>query len=315
MTHKKNAPARQVNKFRDLARFVVEHHFGSRPKRLAYLTGGLTNFVFEAAHAEGEFVVRISPDKGAINAFIKEHWVEQAARKAGVPTAEILETGVSVIPFPYVIARKAEGESAIDHPERGKILRELGRLAKQINSIRTHGFGETFDWSNNQLSRNTSIKDYLTGEYDIEGKLRVLDRSGLWEKNTLTALRRVCREMLTLKTRPSLNHGDLRLKNVLANEQGRITAVIDWEKATSNVAPAWELSLALHDLGIDDAQSFVEGYGLTTRKLDEIAPYIKAFNVINYAPEVGRAIDTKDKRALDRLKQRFSGTFDLFSIG
>jgi hygromycin-B 4-O-kinase len=315
MKHKKNAPARQVNKFRDLARFVVEHHFGSRPKRLTYLTGGLTNFVFEAAHAEGEFVVRISPDKGAINAFIKEHWVEQAARKAGVPTAEILETGVSVIPFPYVIARKAEGESAIDHPERGKILRELGRLAKQINSIRTHGFGETFDWSNNQLSRNTSINDYLTGEYDIEGKLRVLDRSGLCEKNTLTALRRVCREMLTLKTRPSLNHGDLRLKNVLADEQGRITAVIDWEKATSNVAPAWELSLALHDLGVDDAQSFVEGYGLTARKLGEIAPYIKAFNVINYAPEVARAIDTKDKRALDRLKQRFSGTFDLFSIG
>ena len=92
------------------------------------------------------------------------------------------------------------------------------------------------------------------------------------------------------------------------------TAVIDWEKATSNFAPAWELSLALHDLGIDDGQNFLEGYGLTRRKLADAMPYVKAFNMLNYVPALERAAAEKDKPALERLRQRFAGTFDLFSL-
>lgn len=312
---KKNAPARRVEKFRGLARYVVAHHFGSRPTRLKSLAGGLTNFVFEAAHAEGEFIVRISPNKDGLNIFIKEHWVEREARKAGVPTAEILETGDSLIPYPYAVSRKAKGKSSINHPQREKIVRELGGLAKKVNSIRTHGFGETFDWSNNQLSRDATLKDYLTGEYKYEAKLETLGRLGLCSEKTVTSLRRVFREMLKLDVKPTLSHGDLRLKNVLADSEGRVTAIIDWEKATSNIAPAWELSLALHDLGIDAGELFLEGYGLTAKKLASVVPQIKAFNMLNYIPEIERAAAAKDKSSLERLRRRFAGTFDLFSLG
>ncbi|WP_245433814.1 phosphotransferase [Methylocystis hirsuta] len=34
---------------------------------------------------------------------------------------------------------------------------------------------------------------------------------------------------------PVLNHGDMRLKNVVADASGAITAVIDWECCASNV--------------------------------------------------------------------------------
>lgn len=71
----------------------MEHHFGSDRVRLKYKTGGLSNFVFEVKNSDGEFIVRISPDKSHLDAFIKEHWCERAARRAGVPTAEILEPG------------------------------------------------------------------------------------------------------------------------------------------------------------------------------------------------------------------------------
>ena len=108
--------AGQVDKFRRLARFVIDHHFGSRPARIKYKSAGLSNYVFEAQHADGDFIVRISPDKSRLDAFIKEHWAERAARKAGVPTAEILETGVSIIPYPYVIARSVDGLESTDHP-------------------------------------------------------------------------------------------------------------------------------------------------------------------------------------------------------
>jgi hygromycin-B 4-O-kinase len=310
----KNDSARQVDKFRKLARYVIEHHFGSRPARIGYKAGGLSNFVFEAKHAEGDFIVRISPDKARLNAFIKEHWCERAARRAGVPTAEILETGASIIPFPYVIARSVTGIEGVHHPERQKIIEDLGRQARKINSIRTRGFGETFDWSNNELSRNTNLKEYLEGEYGYEARIETLDRSGLVPSPTLKALGRIMRDLSKQKVRPVLNHGDMRLKNVLADEAGKIVAVIDWEDATSNIAPQWELSIALHDLGIDGKQLFVEGYGITPKKLSDIAPYIRAFNLLNYRDEVQRAITSKDKPAIARLKARFAGDLEMYSI-
>jgi aminoglycoside phosphotransferase (APT) family kinase protein len=315
MRSKKKASAGQIDKFRDLARFVIEHHFGSRPGRMKYKAAGLSNFVFEAKHAEGDFIVRISPDKARLDAFIKEHWAERAARAAGVPTAEILETGIAVIPFPYAVSRSVTGVEATSHPERDKIVRELGRIAAKINGIRTRGFGETFDWSNNQLSRNKTLKEYLEGEYRYEGRIETLRRSGLCPPGTIKSLERITRDMLKIKTRPALNHGDLRLKNVIADEDGKVMAIIDWEKATSNIAPHWEFSVALHDLGIDRQQHFIEGYGIKPNRLAETAPFVKAFNLLNYVDEINRAVTTKDKLALARLRMRFAGTFDLYSLG
>lgn len=310
----KNGSARQVDKFRTLARFVLAHHFGSRPARLTYKAGGLSNFVFEAKHTEGDFIVRISPDQRGLNAFIKEHWCERAARGAGIPTAEILETGAAVIPFPYVIARSVEGVDGVDHPNKGKVIQELGRFAAKINTIRTRGYGETFDWSNNELSRNENLKEYFTAEYRYEDRIRVLERSRMCPPDTIRALKRICGQMLKLRARPVLTHGDLRLKNVIADEEGRIRAILDWEKATSNVAPHWELGIALHDLGIDLREQFVAGYGIKPKQLTEISPFIKAFNLLNYVDEINRALAGKDKAALERLRTRLSGTFDMYSI-
>jgi hygromycin-B 4-O-kinase len=248
----KNVSAKQVNKYRQLARFLIQHHFGTKPARINYKSAGLSNFVFEANHAEGDFIVRISPDKGRLNAFIKEQWCEGVARRAGIPTAEILETGFSIIPFPYVIARSVAGSEGTNHPEREKITHELGRLAAKINAIRTRGFGETFDWSNNELSRNSTLKEYLQGEYGYENRIAILEKNRMCAPATIRSLKSVCRKMLNLKMRPCLNHGDLRLKNAIADEKGKITAIIDWEEATSNIAPHWDLSIALHDLGVDE---------------------------------------------------------------
>ena len=282
---------------------------------MKYKAAGLSNFVFEAKHTEGDFIVRISPDKARLDAFIKEHWAERAARAAGVPTAEILETGIAIIPFPYAVSRSVTGVEATSHPERDNIVRELGRIASKINAIRTRGFGETFDWSNNQLSRNKTLKEYLEGEYCYEGRIETLRRSGLFPAATIKSLERITRDMLKIKTRPALNHGDLRLKNVIADGDGKIMAIIDWEKATSNIAPHWELSVALHDLGIDGQQHFIEGYGIKPKRLADIAPFVKAFNLLNYVDEINRAVTANDKLALARLRMRFSGTFDLYSLG
>lgn len=314
MRLKNPSPAAKVNKFKELARRVIDHHFGSRPRRISYKPAGLTNFVFGVKHDEGEFVVRISPDAASINLFIKEQWAQRAASNAGVPTAEILEVGSTVIPYAYMISRNVAGTDAAAHPARPKIVREMGRLAAKINSIRTVGYGATFDWSNNQLSRNETWKEYLENEYRYEAKLQVLQRHRLLSTGWLKELKRIFVQASKLKPTPALNHGDLRLKNVIADDGGRIIAVIDWETCTSNLAPHWELSLALHDLGIDEKQHFIEGYGIAPKAFAENAPLMKAFNILNYIPEIERASEAKDKIALDRIRTRLSGVFDLYSL-
>jgi hygromycin-B 4-O-kinase len=127
-------------------------------------------------------------------------------------------------------------------------------------------------------------------------------------------IRKILTDAAKAKPQAALTHGDVRLKNVMVDEQGKITAFLDWEHATSNLAPAWELSIALHDLSIDEKQLFLEGYGLKEKKIAELMPVIKAINIINYAPEVERRAIEKDKAHLEKLQTRLGGALDLYSI-
>lgn len=314
MITKNPSPTRLVNKFKEHARFVIQHHFGSPPRRIVHKSAGLTNFVFAAIHKEGEFIIRISPEAAAINSFIKEQWAQNAARKAGVPTAEILEVGSAIIPHPYMVTRKVVGEEATHHPNRVKIVGDMGRFAAMINAIPTTGFGETFDWSNNRLSRNETWKEYLTLEYRFESKLQLLEKSRMLAPEQLKKLRKLFAVAAKMKPQAALNHGDIRLKNVIADESGKITAIIDWENCTSNMAPHWDLSLGLHDLGIDEKQHFLHGYGIKDKKLREIMPLVKAFNVTNYAAAISGIVESGDKTRIDQYRTRLSGALDMYSF-
>lgn len=263
--------------------------------------------------AEGdEFVIRISPDPHRINLFFKEQWASQAARREGVPVAEILEVGAELIGFPYMVVSAVDGSDATNHPKKLDILRELGRLGAKINSIRTKGFGQTFDWSDNKLSKNSSFKDWLYGEYGAEGKIELLEKHKVITPGRSKRLKKIFKDSSASRSRPVLNHSDLRLKNVIADDDGRILALIDWEGCTSNIAPAWELSLALHDLGPDETQYFLEGYGIKPKKLEESMPLIRAFNIANYATAIDNV--SKDKKLLEHYRLRLSGLLDLYSV-
>src|SRR5215204_467586 len=315
ITNKNEAPAKQINQAKEMARDVIAHHFGDKkPRRVIHKTSGLSNFVFEVAHAEGDFIVRISPDPVRINSFIKEQWAQNKAREAGVPVPEILEVGSHVINQPFMISRVVEGGEATFHEKRLEIVREMGRYAALINSIKTKGFGSTFDWSSNQLSHNESWQQFLESELKFEEKLATLEKCKMLDAAKAKKIRKVLTDAGKEKSKPALNHGDIRLKNVMVSEEGKIVAFLDWENCTSNLAPAWELSIALHDFSIDEKQLFLEGYGLKEKKIVGLMPLIKAINFINYAPEVERLAIEKDTAHLEKLRIRLSGALDLYSI-
>jgi hypothetical protein len=46
----------------------------------------------------------------------------------------------------------------------------------------------------------------------------------------------------------------------------------------------------------------------------DVAPFIKAFNLLNYTDTITKATLAKDKVALDRMRVRFAGALDLYTF-
>jgi len=295
-----------------MAGAIVEHHFGKPAKKLTHQGAGLSNFVFQADHANGRFVVRIAAKPDKLNAYIKEQWAISRVRALGVPTPEVLEVGNDIIGMPYMISGCARGEEAIHHPGRLDVLREMGRYTALINSVPTSGFGKTFDWSANRLSRNDSWGAFLDNELHLEQRLETLRKHRMLTPAALNRLRALLVAIGRKRRAPSLNHGDMRLKNVLVDEAGTIVAIIDWEECCSQIAPYWDISLALHDLSVDAKQAFLEGYGLSSKEVMAMAPMVRALNIINYAPAIAKA--SSDKAKIEHYRTRLSGALDLYAL-
>ncbi len=308
---KKTKSAHSIRHYRDLVRTIVRHYFGKPASRIVYKPTGLSNQVFAVNHVEGQFVVRLGSEHSKIAAFRKEQWATQKAREAGVPTSEVLEVGDEIVPAPYMISRRVSGEEATHHPKRMNILKEMGRYAAMTNSIKTNGFGEFFDWSLKKEAPKT-WEEYLKNEWLLEQKLETLARHNMLDQARLRRLRKVMDQAIKTPVKSSLNHGDMRLKNVIVDEDGEITAIVDWDECLSTVAPEWELSIALHDLSIDEKQQFINGYRLNSEQILEMAPLMKAFNILNYGPVIEGAAEREDKTLLEEYRLRLNGGLDLY---
>ena len=301
-----------IRHYRRLAKQIVEHHFGQPPTRIVYKRSGLSNNVFVVNHVEGQFVVRISPEPEKMEAFKKELWTTQKVREAGVPSPEVLAVG-NIGSEPYMISRRVTGAEATHHPRRGHIVNEMGRYAQIINSIRTTNFGSNFDWTTNG-PQHSRWDEYLDNEWQIEQRLGVFTQHQILSSQQIQKLRNIIDDTRTMSFEPSLNHGDLRLKNVIVDDDGEIAAILDWEECLSTIAPQWELSISLHDLSIDEKDLFIEGYGLNSEQVQEMSPLIKAFNIINYSNAIEHAAATDDHKSLAEFRLRLSGALDLYSL-
>ena len=316
-----------IRHYRRLAKRIVAHHFGAPASRIVYKSSGRTNYVFAINHVEGQFVIRISPEPEKINAFRKELWTSQKVREVGVPSPEVIAVGNELAAEPYMITRRVTGTEASHHPKRDRIIHSMGRYAAMINSIETHGFGSNFDWTGEE-KRIESWESYLAEEFELEKRLELFSTNHILPDAEIQQLSEIIKNAQTLVQHAqanglsaqanglnsSLNHSDLRLKNVIVDESGDIAAIVDWEECLSTIAPQWELSIALHDLSIDEKQVFLEGYGLSNETIEEMSPLIKAFNLLNYSTTIELAVEKSDHKSLNDLKLRLKGSLDLYSL-
>lgn len=292
---------------------IAKQYFGEKPHRIVQRGGGLTNLVFEFHVPDGEYIVRLNAQPQRINHFLKEQWAMAQARRAGVPVPEVLEVDNQVVELPYMVSRKLHGGDATHHPERLRLLGELGRLAAKLHTVRTHGHGQMFDWSSNQLSHCASWGAYLDNGMDADARLVQLQRARMLSKPQADSLHEALAEMRRWRKPPVLNHGDLRLKNLVVDDAGEVQALIDWDESVSAPAPYWDVAIALHDLNDDEKEAFLDGYGMTPRVYAQALRFLRLLNVLHYGIAVEQLVGQKDRTRIAWYRTRMQGQFDLFA--
>jgi hygromycin-B 4-O-kinase len=231
-----------------------------------------------------------------------------------VPTAQVLYVGDDAVPYPYMVQTWVRGQVATHHPARLKILEQLGRHGAHINSIDTVGFGSPCVDEPGTPQGCATWAEFLHGELGLEKRLRALIEYKMIDLERAQRLREVLETAASGVTHGQLVHGDLRLKNVLVDDHGKITAIIDWENSLSSLAPQWEWSIALHDLSIDEMQAFLTGYGASAEHIEAAALAVKALNIVNYVPEIERLVESNAAEQLDWIRIRMSGALDMYSL-
>lgn len=294
-----------------VAALVVGAYAGEPPRRLEPQEGGLNRRVFEAEAGERRFIVRLSlPGKAAV--FEKERRVCDKARAVGLPAPEVFCVGEAE-GWSFMIASHAGGTPATDRPDRLDLLQALGALAARIHQIATLGHGPDFHWPEDPASGPAADwAAWLDVGLDAGGRLALLRDLDLLSARQQALFAEGLKQVRAWRQAPCLQHGDLRLKNVVADPDGRITGLIDWEAAISSKGHHWDLSIALHDLSIDAKEAFLDGYGLSPAEVREASGVWRLFNVLNYAPGARAACEAGDGGALDRMRTRLAGALDLF---
>lgn len=287
------------------ARRVARRHLGRPPLAVHPLGGGLRNTVIAIDDRDGRFVLHLGRGRAKHAAFAKERWAMTLAH-GQVPTPRVLDAG-RLDGWAYLWSQRADGQPGDHSPDRQRTLRALGRCAARLHEIRGEGFGARFDLGSGRLRTERTWRAYLAQELQVEARLAILRRADVLDAQVLSAIPRALHARALAHQRPVLVHGDLRLKNVVVDAKGEIRVLIDWELAAFNL-PHWDLSIALHDLTIDEKEAFLTGYGMT--QIPAMARAMTALNLLHYAGLMPRRRLAPRER--ERLRLRLSGALDLF---
>lgn len=300
-------PSRKISA--RLARKLVSQLYTEDIASIERMSLGETSRVYlvKTSTRESDVVVRISENHTKINDYFKEQWCIQKAKEAGIPVPEILEVGNHIVPYPYSVVKFKKGIEGFRY-EGGKkeLYRQTGELAARINSIKTEGYGSVFDWSHNQLSKYETWKDYLEGEYKVSEEVDFCQKNEIFHPEAVKRFKMITDEIKKWKFEPVLVHNDFISKNVLVNKKGKITTVLDWERAISSHYFR-EIGKSVRyiewESGPEYVKDFLRGYGMKVKEYKENKPYMFVFDLYFELIEIMEKFPKIQKKRMEEFKE------------
>lgn len=234
---------------------------------------GLVNQIYNAQTRKwGQIIIRTREEAKAHVEYEKEKWCLEQAAKRGVPVASVIALGDS--PFNYTIQTSLPGTPADEYGFEGNFLdvwRQIGEYAREINRIPTIGFGKYFQWSPNSGKKFTGWGNYIEKKIEDRIDTYALLANKIIDEQTLTKVLERFEELKRWKvTTTTLAHGDLAFKNTLVDRDGKVTGIIDWDRAASAPNPIYEFAYGFFWMQGGEIDAFIEGYGLSKNGYQKI---------------------------------------------
>jgi len=250
---------------------AIARHLGARPSAVCEIAGrGAVNCVFAVDVAGGaRWVVRFGRNPLDADHFPTEAWCLQAARRHGLPVAEVLGVG-TYERTPFIVQSFVVGESGDRRPSP-ELWRALGACAREVNGIPLDESAPEALFG--RLGRDCRASWSAHVRYNLE-QLAADDPLlglGVYARSDQRALRACVASLGERVTEFALSHGDLVPRNVLLREGGPVVP-IDWGSARVGPVPLVDYLRVWADEGGEgfaaaDLAAFAQGYGIDPEPL------------------------------------------------
>jgi aminoglycoside phosphotransferase (APT) family kinase protein len=251
-------------------RAAVAPHLGRSHLEIQPIPTGRFNSCYYLSGEPGEFVLRIAPPREAGFLFyerrmmMQEPEIHELVRQGtSVPVPEVVAFDRShrIIRRDFLILRRLGGRAASDQalPRQalGELHRQVGRALAQVHRIVRPRYG--------YLGAHRPMKPQESWRAAFEVMwnklLDDLERCGGYTREEAALARRALERNLSAfgySAPASLLHMDVWAQNILCDEEGRLTGLVDFDRAL------WgdpEIEFAVLDYCGISTPAFWEGYG------------------------------------------------------
>lgn len=263
---------------KEVAKNIARQEFQTQSILIQEIVGkGKNNFVFKIVANDTSYILRLRNSQKELKTYQKEEWCSEVARKAGIPTPEILKVGTYET-YAFSIQDFVDGtQGAEAKDDVSKIWHTLGQYAKIINSIPAPEI--TFNYST--FVQELFAEDFFTADNIFSQELSAKIQDRLEETTGWDFL-------------PNLCHGNLHPSNVILSEDG-VVHLIDWETATGNRVPQSELAeIYTWNTGKENVSQFLDGYGLTENEVQDMMRDIQTLVLLRLVSVIRKKIGGDD---------------------
>lgn len=184
---------------------------------------------------------------------------KKIGQKTVVPLANILGSGHDEQSnYSYLIQASA-GQNLEKLRNKQKLFRDAGKHLRKIHSVELPGFGKIIrDKTGKFRGRKDSWPEFLRTTASAK-KIDYLTKNAILNGEQGRIVARTLDEFSDATPKPGvLLHGDYNRGN-LCSDGDKVTAIIDWEKATVGIAE-YDLAIAEYRLGSNFSELLI-GYG------------------------------------------------------
>ncbi|UCD29489.1 MAG: aminoglycoside phosphotransferase family protein [Planctomycetota bacterium] len=256
-----------------LIAILADHlHVPANQIRLEPCPTGKFNTTYFVAGIDRPLVLRIAPPDDPSQVLFYEyrmmrqepglHAEIQAHTDVPIPTIIAHDSSHKKIDRDYLIMEKMPGIPISDHPGLSRrhinnILHQVGRALKQVHAIQGRQYGYV-----GEHKPMESQKDWTSAFVIMWNKLLDdIEGCGGYSADQATYMRHLLDKHIKLfdrKVPASLLHMDVWAQNILADNEGNMTCLLDWDRAL------WgdpEIEFAVLDYCGISEPPFWEGYG------------------------------------------------------